>query len=47
MRVLIVHPGPDFSVHDVYSGWHEALTSLGCEVGVYNTNDRLLPGILQ
>lgn len=24
MRILIVHPGPDFSVHDVTVGWEEA-----------------------
>jgi hypothetical protein len=30
MRVLIVHPGPDFSVHDlgVFTGWYEALRDL-------------------
>ena len=43
MRVLIVHPGPDFSVADVYRGWAEGLRELGCEVALYNlgTNDRL------
>jgi hypothetical protein len=40
MRVLIVHPGPDFSVHDlgVYTGWVEGLRELGCEVALYNLN---------
>jgi hypothetical protein len=40
MRILVVHPGPDFSVHDVYAGWTEALNDLGCEVAVYNLNLR-------
>jgi hypothetical protein len=42
MRVLIVHPGPDFSVHDVYAGWYEALKAAGVEVAGYNLNDRLI-----
>jgi hypothetical protein len=42
MRILLVHPGPDFSVSDVYYGWGEALRELGCEVALYNTNDRLM-----
>jgi spore maturation protein CgeB len=41
-RVLIVHPGPDFSVADVYRGWEAALRALGCQVALYNTNDRLM-----
>lgn len=41
MRILIVHPGPDFSVADVYQGWAKAFRQLGHDVGVYNTNDRL------
>lgn len=43
MRVLIVHPGlgPEFSVADVLRGWQGALGGLGCEVGTFNTNDRL------
>lgn len=41
-RVLIVHPGPEFSVQDVYAGWAEALTALGLRVEHYNLNDRLL-----
>jgi spore maturation protein CgeB len=40
-RILIVHPGPDFSVADVYRGWQKALTKLGHTVMTYNTNDRL------
>ena len=44
MRVLIVHPllGPDFSVHDVFTGWYEALKELGVEVAPFNLNDRLV-----
>lgn len=42
MKVLVVHPGPDFSVHDVYTGWVDALAKLGCEVAGYNLNDRLI-----
>lgn len=42
MRILVVHPGPDFSVHDVYAGWTEALKAAGCEVAGYNLNDRLI-----
>lgn len=41
MRILMVHPGPDFSVADVYRGWYKALKALGHEVMSYNTNDRL------
>lgn len=41
MRWLLVHPGPDFSVHDVFEGWREALADAGQQVVVYNTNDRL------
>jgi spore maturation protein CgeB len=43
-RILIGHPGPlpDYSVHDVYTGWIEALIELGCEVAPFNLNDRLV-----
>lgn len=41
MRILIVHPGPDFSVADVYQGWAKSFRELGHDVAVYNTNDRL------
>lgn len=40
-RVLLVHPGPDFSVHDVFNGWHEGLLANGAKVLRYNLNDRL------
>ena len=42
MRILICHPGPDFSVHDVFIGWKEALADLGAEVAAFNLNDRLI-----
>jgi hypothetical protein len=38
VRVLLVHPGPDFSVQDVYIGWYEALKELGVEVVPFNLN---------
>lgn len=41
MRVLLVHPGPDFSVADVHDGLAAGLRANGCEVGVVNLNDRL------
>ena len=40
-RVLIVHPGPEFSVADVFTGWMEAFTSLGIRTIDYNLGDRL------
>jgi len=42
MRLLLVHPGPDFSVHDVYTGWAEGLSEIGVEVAQFNFNDRLI-----
>jgi len=41
MRILVVHPGPNFSVADVHNGWVEALRDLGCEVASFNTDDRI------
>lgn len=41
MRWLICHPGPHFSVHDMYEGWVEALRGLGEEVYTFNLGDRL------
>jgi spore maturation protein CgeB len=41
MRWLIAHPGPSFSVHDVFMGWAEALRGLGEDVYVYNLDHRL------
>lgn len=42
MRILVVHPGPHFSVADVYTGWLEALPQLGHVVHPYNLGDRLI-----
>lgn len=41
MRVLVAHPGPHFSVQDVYAGWVEALQSAGQHVVPFNLGDRL------
>lgn len=41
MRWLIAHPGPQFSVQDVYEGWTEALRALGEQVFTFNLGDRL------
>lgn len=41
MRFLVVQPGPDFSVADVYAGWVEALRGLGQDVFEFNLSDRL------
>jgi spore maturation protein CgeB len=41
VRILIVHPGPEFSVSDVYQGYATALTKIGCDVQGFNLNDRL------
>jgi spore maturation protein CgeB len=38
-RILIVHPGPDFSVADVYRGWVKSMRKLGHQIMVYNTNE--------
>lgn len=32
MRILMIHPGPAFSVADVYNGWRDAFLELGCEI---------------
>lgn len=37
----MVHPGPNFSVADVWAGWSEALERLGADVQSYNLDDRL------
>lgn len=42
VRWLVVHPGPSFSVQDVYTGWVEALRGLGEQVAEYNMGDRLI-----
>ncbi len=41
MRILTVHPGPHFSVADVYTGWTKAFKALGAQVVEYNLQDRL------
>jgi len=41
MRVLVVEPGPAFSVKDVATGWSRAFRQLGCEVLELNYGDRL------
>lgn len=41
MRWLIGHPGPQFSVHDVFEGWAEALRGLGEDVFTFNLDKRL------
>jgi hypothetical protein len=41
MRWLVVHPGPSFSVADVYSGWVEALRELGETVVEFPLGDIL------
>lgn len=41
MRILVGHPGPDFSVADVFTGWVEALRAAGQEVATYALSDRL------
>lgn len=40
-RILLVHPGPDFSVADVYRGWEKALKKAGHTVLSFTSNDRL------
>ncbi|GAC1373711.1 MAG: hypothetical protein NVSMB4_00550 [Acidimicrobiales bacterium] len=41
MRILMIRPGPAFSVADVYRGWHRALVGLGCQVVDFNLDERL------
>lgn len=41
MRFLFCHPGPHFSVHDMYIGWAEALRNAGQQVYDFNLQDRL------
>lgn len=44
MRALVVHPGPEFSVADVFRGYCRGLTELGVDVMPYNLGDRLTWG---
>lgn len=41
MKILVVRPGPHFSVADVCRGWVDALRNLGCTVVDFNFDDRL------
>lgn len=41
MRWLLAHPGPQFSVHDVFVGWRDALIKAGERVHIFNLDDRL------
>lgn len=41
MRALVVHPGPEFSVADVYNGWVKGLRQNGVDVAEFNLHDRL------
>jgi spore maturation protein CgeB len=41
VKVLIVHPGPNFSVADVYNGLVKGLHANGVEVATVNLDDRL------
>ncbi len=41
MRVVLAHPGPGFSVHDVYQGWADGLREVGAHVVPFNLHDRL------
>jgi spore maturation protein CgeB len=41
VKALVVHPGPHWSVSDVYRGWVRALTANGVDVREFNLNDRL------
>lgn len=41
MKVLLVRPGPSFSVQDVAFGWRDGLRDLGAIVADFNFDDRL------
>jgi hypothetical protein len=41
MRWLLIHPGPSWSVADVFNGWSEALGGLGEQVEEYELDARL------
>jgi spore maturation protein CgeB len=41
MRILMIEPGPAFSVADVHRGWVKAFGQLGCQVENFNLSDRL------
>lgn len=41
MRILMIEPGPAFSVADVHRGWCNAFAELGCSVVNFNFADRI------
>jgi len=41
VKVLLVRPGPSFSVQDVAFGWRDGLRDLGVDVADCNYDDRL------
>lgn len=41
MRILAIHPGPQYSVADVHNGWVTGLAGLGVQVIDFNLDDRL------
>jgi spore maturation protein CgeB len=41
VKVLVVHPGPHFSVADVHHGLVKGLKANGCDVGIFNLDERL------
>jgi hypothetical protein len=41
MRALVVHPGPAFSVADVFEGWREGLEANGVTTATFNLDERL------
>ena len=41
MRILIVHPGPAYSVHDVYAGVADAMRRTGHDVVKYESGNRI------
>jgi spore maturation protein CgeB len=41
VRWVVAQPGPDFSVHDTYVGWVEALRAAGQHVVEFNLSERL------
>lgn len=40
-KILVIHPGPEYSVADVHEGLIAGLRANGAEVGEFNLNDRL------
>jgi hypothetical protein len=42
LRILLTHPGPEFSVHDVWRGYEKAFRKLGHPVITFNMNHRLM-----